>query len=173
MSDKVQLRLLKENLPEFKYNDEYHFISLNLSTVDFYSKEIKEIISYHYEDIDWDGIPDYQTVKDRLAFGSRCHLWMHNSQCLGWHWTNGECITYDWVTCAKELKPNELYGGGAFLSKKNKPHASSAYYFYRQGIEYSILLHRKEVMYLYADSWNRASTQLSYKCGFKPYNFVY
>jgi len=96
---------------------------------------------------------------------------MFTDKVLGWHWTNDEHITKDWKSSYSILKENTIYIGGAFLSKQ-KPEASSAIKFYRQGFRYSFDYHKKDIQYLYNDDWNRASSILSRQCGFTEYNFL-
>jgi hypothetical protein len=92
---------------------------------------------------------------------------------VGWSWLNNDCITIDWKSKHSSLKEKiEQYGGGAFLSKANKPESESGYKFYRYGIENMFKYFNKEVLYLYADDWNRVSSILCYKIGFKKYNFI-
>ena len=172
MEDKVQLKLKTKDLNDHVYKDDYWFDTVNLKKFHTYTPNIENVIKFHHQDLNWDGIPTVADVKDRLKFGSSCHLWMYKDICIGWHWTNDKFITKDWVTPYKKLRLNELYIGGAFISKKNKPFASSSYYLYRQGFEYSFNLYNKNTMYLYSDNWNRASAQLCFKCGFTVYNFL-
>jgi hypothetical protein len=172
MEDKVQLKLHVEDLNDHTYNDDYWFHTVNLSNFDILITNLQTVIDYHHDDLDWDETPTIEIVKQRIKFGSTCHLWMYKDTCLGWHWTNDKFITKDWVTPYKQLKPNQLYIGGAFISKKAKPSASSSYYLYRQGFEYSFNFHNSKIMYLYSDNWNRASAQLCYRCGFSEFNFL-
>ena len=168
----VQLRLLLEDLPKFSFNKDYWFDTIQLSSIEDYREKIDKVILHHHEDIDWDAIPVFDSVKKRIESGSSCHLWMYKDQALGWHWTNGTCVAKDWMSCHQTLGENEMYIGGAFLSRRYKPSATSSYYFYRQGFEYSFKYHQADTMYLYSDDWNRASAQLCYKCGFEEYEFL-
>ena len=169
--DKVQLRLLRQDLPQFEFNPDFWFKPITIFNIQTVKEDINKVISYHHEDIDWEGIPDFDTVQNRLMSGSTCHLFYYKSTCLGWHWTS-TVITYDWIEPIHELKSNEIYGGGAFISRKNKPFPSTALYFWRQGLEYDLDYHNADIMYLYTDNWNRSSTQLCYRSGFKDYNFL-
>jgi len=172
MQDKVQLKLHINDLNNHTYNDDYWFHTVNLSNFNTLITNLQTVIDYLHDDLDWDETPTIDIVEQRILFGSRCHLHMYKNKCLGWHWTNDKFITKDWVTPYKKLGLSELYIGGAFISKKAKPSASSSYYLYRQGFEYSFNYHDKEVIYLYSDNWNRASAQLCYKCGFIKFNFL-
>lgn len=172
MEDKVQLKLHVKDLNDHTYNDDYWFDTINLGNFNKRKTYLQRVIEYHHDDLDWKETPTIEIVKQRIKFGSTCHLWMYKDICLGWHWTNSKFITRDWLTPYRQLKPTELYIGGAFISKKAKPSASSSYYLYRQGFEYSFNFHNKQIMYLYSDNWNRASAQLCYKCGFRKFNFL-
>ncbi len=167
-----QFRLKKEHLPYHKFDDRYWFKTLSKDTVGFNLNYVKSVIDYHHQDLNWDDTPDFIDVVDRLTFGSKCHLWMFEETCLGWHWTNNECITKDWKSFYQKINKNEMYIGGALVSRKNKPSNNSAWYFYRQGFEYSFISQNKNTMYLYSDDWNRASAMLCYKAGFTNYNFL-
>lgn len=134
---------------------------------------LKKVISFLHQDLKWDGIPTIDEVQQRLKFGSVCMLWEFENRVVGWSWLNNKCITLDWKSNYKPLSSEiEQYGGGAFLSKVNKPESSSGYKFYRFGIENMFKYFDKEILYLYADDWNRASTILCYKIGFTNFNFL-
>lgn len=168
---KIQLRLLREDLPSFNFNSDFWFKPITLSNIEEVKDDIDKVEQYHYQDIEWDSIPNYNIVKKRLTNGSVCHLFYYRDLCLGWHWTS-TVITFDWITPVQQLNSKEIYGGGAFISRKYKPSASTSLYFWRQGLEYDLDYHNADIMYLYTDDWNRASTQLCYKNGFKDYNFL-
>ena len=168
---KIQLRLLRENLPPFTFDLDFWFKPVTLYNLQTVKEDVLKVEQYHYEDIDWDKTPNYEEVEKRVASGSTCHLFYYRDLCLGWHWTS-TVVTYDWITPIQELKPNEIYGGGAFISRKNKPSPSTALYFWRQGLEYDLNYHNADTMYLYTDDWNRSSTQLCYRNGFKDYSFL-
>ena len=167
-----QFRLKKEDLPFHKFDDKYWFKTLSRDTVYSNKRNIEKVIDYHHQDLNWEDTPDYQTVVERLNFGSKCHLWMFEEHCLGWHWTNNSCITKDWKSTYQAINSNEIYIGGALVSRKYKPFNNSAWMFYRQGFEYSFISQNKDTMYLYSDDWNRASAMLCYRAGFMKYNFL-
>ena len=169
----VQFRLLRENITSHTYDSRYWFDTINVESFEDNINSIKKVIKYHHQDLNWEGTPTEDIVLQRLKFGSQCHLWMYEDTCLGWHWTNTECITLDWKSYFQPLKKNEIYIGGAFVSRDNKPErGKSAGIFYRQGFEYSFELTQSDTMYLYSDSWNRASAILCYRSGFTQFNFI-
>lgn len=168
----VQLRLLKKDLPKFKPNNKYWFDTVTSFNLNDYIDKLKLVSQLIHTELNWDGAPTINDSIDRLNFGSVCNLFMYGDLCIGWYWTNSYCITEDWKTEYQKIKSNEIYIGGAFLSRILKPSSSSSYYFYRQGFEYSLLRENKDTMYLYSDDWNRASAQLSYRCGFHKFNFI-
>lgn len=173
LSEITQFRLFKADLVPHTYNDKYWFKTIDTQSFAENIEDIEKVIQYHYEDLNWDDTPTTEVVLDRLKFGSQCHLWMYEETCLGWHWTNPNCITLDWKSEYQPLKSNEIYIGGALVSRQHKPDkGNSARIFYRQGFEYSFKFTSTNIMYLYSDSWNRASAILCYKAGFTQFDFI-
>lgn len=169
----VQLRLFKEDLKIGNIDTDYWFNQISINHIDTHIPKLNKVIQYHHEDIgDWDGIPTLDIIRERLEFGSHCNLHMYRDTILGWHWTHNQYVTEDWRTPYQKLKHNEIYIGGAFISRKHKPSPISSYKFYAQGFKFSLEVEGKDTMYLYSDDWNRASAQLCYKCGFTKYNFL-
>jgi len=169
--EKTQLRLKREDLIDWQNDNRYWFYTLTSESLEDNRENIDRVEQFHLQDIQWDGTPNFEEVKKRIFAGSQCHLWMFEDKCLGWHWTS-DTVTLDWKTSIQTLKQNELYIGGAFLSRVFKPSARASLYFFRQGFEYSFKLHKADTMYLYTDSWNRASSLLCMKCGFTKYEFL-
>lgn len=168
----TEFRLFKKDLREHNHDSRYTFKTIGVEDFANNLDDIKKVISYHHEDLEWDDTPTTKVVYDRLEFGSQCHLWMYEDKCLGWHWTNPKCVTIDWKSYHQSIKENEIYIGGALLSRKFKLYSDSSWFFYRQGFEYSFDLTNTDTMYLYSDNWNRASAMLCYKSGFTKYNFI-
>jgi hypothetical protein len=169
----VQLRLFRKDMNSIEPDDRYGNSFVTLSNFQENIPKLEKVINFLHHDLVWDGIPTIEEVKERLSFGSVCMLWEFENKVVGWSWINNECITIDWKTEHIRFKEKtEQYGGGAFLSKLNKAETTSGYKFYRYGIENMFRHFDKEVLYLYADDWNRASTMLCYRIGFKPYNFI-
>ena len=168
----VQFRLFKKNLPSHNFDKRYWFKTISSADFSDNITHIETVIKYHHEDLDWNETPTKEIVHERLKFGSQCHLWMYENTCLGWHWTNNDCVTIDWKSYYQPLEKNEIYIGGALVSRLYKPHTNSSLFFYRQGFEYSFNLNNTNTMYLYSDDWNRASAILCYKNGFTKFNFI-
>ena len=172
-SEVNQFRLFKSDLSSYIFDDKYWFKTLSLEIVEDNQHHIETVINYHYEDLNWNDTPSFKTVVDRLKFGSKVHLWMYEDKCYGWHWTNTNCVTIDWKSFYQPIKENEIYIGGALVSRKHKPdRGNSAWKFYRQGFEYSLDMDNTDTMYLYSDNWNRASSILCYKAGFTKFEFI-
>lgn len=169
----VQLRLFRKDMKSIESDDRYNNSFVTISNFQENISKLEQVINFLHQDLVWDGIPTIEEVKERLTFGSVCMLWEFENKVVGWSWLNNECVTIDWKTEHTPLKENiEQYGGGAFLSKQRKPETTSGYKFYRYGIENMLKYFNKEILYLYADDWNRASSMICYKIGFKQYNFI-
>jgi hypothetical protein len=168
-----QFRLFKQNLPTHEPDPRYWYNTINTDNFSQFLNHINSSINFHHQDLNWDNTPTLEVVYDRLAFGSQCHLWMYEEKCLGWHWTNPNCVTLDWKSHYQDINDNEIYIGGALVSREYKPdRGNSAWMFYRQGFEYSFDYTNTDTMYLYSDDWNRASAMLCYKSGFTSFNFI-
>lgn len=169
----VQFRLFKEDLKIGNIDTDYWFNQISINDLPTHIDNLNKVIEYHHEDIgDWIGIPTLDIIKERLEFGSHCNLFMYHDLVLGWYWTHNDYVTSDWKSAIQKLKNNEIYIGGAFISRKQKPSPLSSYKFYTQGFKFSLDIEEKDTVYLYSDDWNRASAQLCYKCGFTKYNFL-
>jgi len=169
----VQLRLFRKDMKPIEFDDRYSNSFVTISNFEKNISNLEQVINFLHQDLVWDGIPTIEEVEERLTFGSVCMLWEFENKVVGWSWLNNECITIDWKTEYTPLKEKtEQYGGGAFLSKLNKAEASSGYKFYRYGIENMFRYFDKEILYLYADDWNRASYIICYKMGFEQYDFL-
>lgn len=169
----VQLRLFRKDMKPIEFDDRYGNSFVTTSNFEKNISNLEQVINFLHQDLVWDGIPTIEEVEERLTFGSVCMLWEFENKVVGWSWLNNECITIDWKTEYTPLKEKtEQYGGGAFLSKLNKAEASSGYKFYRYGIENMFRYFDKEILYLYADDWNRASSIICYKMGFEQYDFL-
>tara|TARA_R110001592_G_scaffold141074_4_gene362380 strand:- start:87 stop:596 length:510 start_codon:yes stop_codon:yes gene_type:complete len=168
---KTQFRLHKSDQRDYEFDGRYWFQALSKSHYREWYFNLLKVIKKINTELDWKDCPDINEFKKRLEFDSVCHLWMFEDKPLGWHWTNHKHITIDWKSSYRLLEDNRIYTGGAFLSKE-KPEASSAIKFYRQGIRYSFDYYRKDVQYLYNDDWNRASSLLSRQVGFTEYKFL-
>lgn len=169
----TQLRVFRSDLTPIESDSRYKISFISIENYQDNISKLKQVITFLHQDLEWDGIPTIQEVKERLLFGSICSLWEFENNVVGWNWFNNDCITIDWKTKYSFLKQNtEQYGGGAFISKQNKPEPSSGYKFYRFSIGNMLEHFDKEILYLYADNWNRASSIICFKCGFTRYNFI-
>ena len=167
----TQLRLHKSDQRNYVYDKRYWFQTLDINNYKEWYSSVTEVVDKINSELDWDDCPNIDEFIKRLEFGSFCHLWKFVDKALGWHWTHDKHITKDWKSSYSILEDNSIYVGGAFLSKE-KPEASSAKKFYRQGFNYTFNHHKKDIQYLYNDDWNRASSILSRQCGYTEYNFL-
>tara|TARA_B110000858_G_scaffold7870_1_gene8470 strand:- start:987 stop:1517 length:531 start_codon:yes stop_codon:yes gene_type:complete len=169
----VQLRLFRNDMNHIEPDSRYTNSFITLSNFQENVSKLQKVIDFLHQDLVWDGIPTIDEVNERLVFGSVCMLWEFENKVVGWSWLNNECISIDWKSEHTTFKSKtEQYGGGAFLSKQNKPEPEAGYKFYRYGIENMFKYFNKETLYLYADDWNRASSILCYKIGFTKFNFL-
>jgi len=172
LSEIFQFRLYENQMSKIKPDKRYSFSFVYNNTFNDNINELSKVIDFLHEDLVWDGIPTLDIVKKRLNFGSICMLWKYNNNVVGWSWLNNNNITTDWITGYKPLNSNEQYGGGAFLHRNSKPEPMAGYKFYRFGIENMFKSFDKSILYLYSDTWNRASSILCNKVGFKKYDFL-
>lgn len=167
----VQLRLLKKDFNNVFFNEKYTVYLLEKTNYNEYISDLLYVSNLMKGDFDWEGIPDESTLHRRFSKKSKCLLWIYNENPIGWAWSN-ENITPMWEESIQELKKGEIYGGGAFLSRKVKRPSNSGLVFYNLTFDYWLNKMNNDVIYQYSDDWNRVSTILSYKNGFKKYNFI-
>lgn len=168
----VQLRLLKNELPYREKNTDYWFKAITVENFNLNIEGIEKVISYHYQDINWENTPSILKVLERLQYGSKCNLVMYKNEVIGWHWYHNSIITKDWTTEYKKLKKGEMYVGGALISQKARPSILTPFICFRQGFEHILNIENKDTIYLYSDYWNKPSIKLCKKCGFTEYNFL-
>ena len=168
----VQLRLLKNNHTPPNYSSDYRYEIIDINN---YRSNLNRLLSVSFQmekEMEWEGIPNTEEkLYKRFANGSNAQLWIYKDVVIGWCWQNMN-LTYDWETTNQILKPNESYTGGAFVSRELKRPPESSFIFYNFSFEYLLALEGKDTVYLYSDSWNRASAQLCYKSGCTKYNFL-
>ena len=167
----VQLRLLKKDFIKFDFNENYTLRFIDKSNYINNLKDLLHISSLMSLDFDWDGIPNEETLHRRFNHNSHCLLWVYNETPIGWAWSNYN-ITPLWEEPIQTLKPSEIYGGGAFLSKTVQRPPNSGLMFYNLTFDYWLNKMNNESIFQYSDDWNRVSTLLSYKNGFKKYEFI-
>lgn len=167
----VQFKLLKNDFKKVNIDIEYQMIHLTKLNYTNYWRDLLHVINLISNDLKWDGIPNKDDIINRFNNNSECFLWIYDNIVVGWGWFNKD-ITLDWINIYQKLNENGLYAGGAFVSKKIKTPTDSGFKFYNYSMDLFLNKFNYDVVYLYSDSWNRASAQLSYKCGFKKYNFL-
>ena len=67
----------------------------------------------------------------------------------------------------QDLSEGELYGGGAFLSRKVERPSNAGVVFYNLTFDYWLNEMNNDCILQYSDDWNRVSSIMSYKNGFK------
>jgi len=167
-----QFRLYRNEMSVIEPDNRYSFSFVFNSTFEDNLTDLEKVIGFLHNDLDWDGIPDLQMVKKRLDFGSICMFWKFQNEVVGWSWLNNHSISLDWTSSHRRIEFNEQYGGGAFLHRKSSPEPIAGFKFYRFGIQNMFESFNKDTLYLYSDSWNKASAYHSYRVGFTKYNFL-
>lgn len=168
----VQFRLLKNNHTPPNYSSDYRYEIIDINN---YEDNLDRLLSVSFQmgkEMKWDGIPNTkEKLHKRFINHSNAQLWIHRDIIIGWCWQNMN-ITYDWQTTNHILRPNQSYTGGAFVSKELKKTPESSFIFYNFSFSYLLSLEDVDTVYLYSDSWNRASSHLCYKSGFHQFNFI-
>ena len=167
----TQLRLLKDKFKKIPFVENYSIQLVNTPNYTNYLTNLIDISELMKSDFDWIGIPDESTLHRRFKHNSQCLLWIYNSTPIGWAWSNYNVTPY-WEESIQELNENEIYGGGAFLSKKVDRPPNSGLIFYNLTFDYWLNKMGNDCIYQYSDDWNRVSSMLSYKNGFEKFNFI-
>ena len=167
----IQLRLLKSNFKRLDSDNNYSVFFLDYNNYLGYLLELNSISGLMNEDFDWVGIPNEKTLHKRFINNSHCLLWKYNDEPIGWAWSNYNITPY-WEDSIQKLDKGEIYGGGAFLSKKVDRPADSGLMFYNLTFNYWLNILNNNCIYQYSDDWNRVSSIMSHKCGFEKFNFL-
>lgn len=167
----IQLRLLKKDFKKIYFNENYTIRFLDKKNYLDYLNELNYISNLMKQDFDWDGIPDEHNIHRRFDNNSQCIIWLYENDPIGWAWSNYN-VTLNWQNIIQKLKKEEIYGGGAFLSRKIKRPTNSGLVFYNLTFDYWLNKMNNSVIYQYSDNWNRVSRILSYKNGFQQYEFI-
>lgn len=167
----VQLRLLKNDFTKFEFSEDYKVVPVDKSNYQDYLTEMVGISALMSLDFEWVGIPNEETIVRRFKSNSHCLLWKYNELNIGWAWSNSN-VTPLWEEPIQKLKDDEIYGGGAFLSRKIERPPNSGVMFYNLTFDYWFNEMNNNSIFQYSDSWNRVSSFISYKNGFKRYNFL-
>lgn len=168
---KIQLRLTQKDFKGISASDDYSITYITLRNYEQYSEDLAFISSLMTRELNWEGTPNIENIEKRLGSDSNCLLWMYRKQPVGWAWNNPN-VTFNWISIDKLLKEGEVYGGGAFLSKNLNLPPSSSLIFYSLTFNFWLNKLGRTTIYQYSDSWNRASSILSFKCGFRRYRFL-
>lgn len=167
----VQLRLLKKDFNKLVCDDMYSVLLVDKENYLDYMNELMEVSSLMHLDFEWDGIPNEETLHRRFKHNSHCLFWKLNNKPIGWAWSNYE-VTPIWEESIQALNTKEIYGGGAFLSRKVDRPVNSGLIFYNLTFDYWLNEMGNDCIYQYSDEWNRVSSILSYKNGFTNFNFL-
>jgi len=168
----VQLRLLKKDYKDIPFKEPYAVRFVDKHNYRDHLSRLLRVTEMMVTDIQWIGIPDEDTLHKRFDQNSHCLIWEYNNQPIGWAWSNYN-ITIDWQEIYRKLPKGQIYGGGAFLSRKIKRPPNSGLIFYNLTFDYWLNKMNNDCILQYSDDWNRVSSIMSYKCGFKKFNFLW
>lgn len=171
--DKItEVRLYKPDFLPYISSHDYRVEYVSVENYQSYTDDFSKIIELMNSELDWDGIPTMNRVVERLKSNSNCLVCKYNDETIGWVWSNPN-ITLNWIDVYQTLPKNYIYGGGAFLTKTiiRPPDAGLA--FYSLFFDFWLNTLNRDYIVQYADDWNRASSILSFKCGFKRYKFLH
>ena len=172
LSDIYQLSLSKKDFKEISYAENYSIKFLTPDNFSIYNKELQQVISYIPVDLpSWEDKPTMDDIRMRFDNKSHCLLWIYNNQPIGWAWSNSN-VTLDWKNCIKTLPNGTIYGGGAFLSRSVDRPPNAGLIFYNLTFKFWLFELNNNTINQYSDKWNRVSSILSYKCGFKNDSFI-
>lgn len=172
LSNILQLSLSRDNFKDIDFNENYTLKFLTRDNFFKYYKELEQVISYISVELSsWQDRPSMDDIRLRFTKKSCCLLWIYNDEPIGWAWSNDN-VTPDWVNSIRTLPKNTIYGGGAFLSRGIERPPNAGLIFYNLTFKFWLFNLDNEKIYQYSDKWNRVSSLLSYKCGFKKDNFI-
>jgi hypothetical protein len=147
-----------------KYVDKHNYLT--------YLSDIKNVSDIIIKQIpDWKEAPTVEVVIERFVSNSYTYLFYYKNTCIGWNWGNPN-FTYNWIDIDYQLKSNETYLGGCFVSlnKEDRPNNagySMCYLFFKESLSRGF-----DAMYGVTDDWNRRASVLYYRLGWKTYNFI-
>lgn len=167
----VQLKLKVNKLKKVDFDEKY---SIRLIDKSNYEKNIDDLLTVSKlmkKDFDWEGIPNKETLHKRFQSNSMCLLSYYKNTLIGWIWSN-ENYTPTWEESIMNLNNNEIYVGGAYLSKTIDRPKNSGQIFYSIWFDYFTNTINNDIAYSYVDEWNTHSLQLAYNIGMENYNFI-
>ena len=167
----IQLRLLKEDFKKITFLENYTTLFVDSSNYKEHLSDLLSVSDLMKLDFKWEGIPNEETLHKRFEHNSHCLFWKYNDTPIGWAWSNHN-VTPLWESSIQQLSKGEIYGGGAFLSRRVQRPPNSGVVFYNLTFDYWLNEMNNDCVLQYSDNWNRVSSIMSYKNGFKNYNFI-
>ena len=146
-----------------KYVDKHNYLTY-LSDI----KNVSDIITKQIPD--WKEAPTVEVVIERFVSNSYTYLFYYKNNCIGWNWGNPN-FTYNWIDVDYQLKSNETYLGGCFVTNLIDRPANAGIMNYNMFFDECLKLGYNP-MYGYCDDWNRIAIQINYSNGWKTYNFI-
>lgn len=168
----VQIRLQKQKLQKYSFEDNYSIILLDKSNYKDYISDLNYISSLMKKDFDWSGIPDEYDLHSRFYYNSYCLISFYNNNPIGWCWANKKVTPLWGEDSIMNLNDNEIYVGGAYLSKTVDRPKDSGQIFYSIWFDYFTNTMNNDIAYSYVDEWNTHSLQLAYNIGMEKYDFI-
>lgn len=167
-----QLSLSKKDFKDINFTENYRLKFLTRDNFFDYYKELEEIVSLISIELpSWEDKPTIDDVRSRFVNKCGCLLWIYNDEPIGWAWSNNS-VTLDWKNSIRTLPNDAIYGGGAFLSRRVERPSNAGLIFYNLTFKFWLFKLNNNIIYQYSDKWNRVSTMLSFKCGFKYDSFI-
>lgn len=167
----IQLKLDKNDFKKMSFSENYKVKFFDKSNYLENLSDFNYISSLMKKDFDWSGIPTEETIHKRFECNSHCLFWIYDNDQIGWAWSNYN-VTPLWEESIQNLNDGEIYGGGAFLSRKVNRPPNSGLIFYNLTFDYWLDKMNNHTIFQYSDDWNRTSSIMSYKNGFKKFNFI-
>ena len=168
----TQIRLLKKDYKKFDRHPYYKLVYIDKNNYLDYIYELNTVITYiHKQLTDWEDAPIYQDVIERFNSDSHCLMFFYNNEPIGWNWGNPN-VTFDWKTNTQTLNPNEVYGGGCFVTNLIDRPADAGLINYNMIFEHWIYVMGYDTVYGYLDDWNRVARRVNFQNGLTVYNFI-
>ena len=167
-----QIRLLRKDYKKMNRYPHYKMMYADKNNFNNFTDDLKTVIDYIKTQLtDWNDAPDWNEVLERFNSNSHCLLFYYNNKIIGWNWGNTN-VALDWKTNIQDLPPNEVYGGGCFVTNLVDRPADAGLINYNMIFEHWLDIMGYDVVYGYLDDWNRVARRVNFANGLTIYNFL-